>query len=116
MVLLWLLHFLGLDSASGPAYLAWSGAGGDLGELAVVGALLTVVRKHNCEVRRCWRLGRHKTAAGHQVCRRHHPDGPLTAAAGKNQHLRALRRQRATAPGESGERLFNPSKDGGTLS
>jgi hypothetical protein len=72
----WLWHFLGLDSASGTAYLAWSGVLSDLGELAIIGALFGVYRKHNCEVARCWRLGRHTTAAGHQTCRRHHPEGP----------------------------------------
>ncbi len=77
----WLAHFLGTDSASGTSYLAWSGFGGDLAEIAIVGGLLTVVRRHNCEVHRCWRLGRHRTAAGHMVCRRHHPDGALTARA-----------------------------------
>lgn len=34
-------HIFGLDSASGPVYLFWSGAGSDLSELAVVGAVLT---------------------------------------------------------------------------
>lgn len=70
-----LLHWLGLDSASGPAYLAWSGVGSDVAELAIVGSLIGLYRKHACEVHRCWRIGRHDTAAGHTVCRRHHPDG-----------------------------------------
>jgi hypothetical protein len=73
-----LAHFLGLDNASGTAYLAWSGFGGDLAELAIVGGLLTIVRRHNCEVHRCWRMGRHSTDGGHMVCRKHHPDGHLT--------------------------------------
>jgi hypothetical protein len=47
----WFLHFFGLDSASGTAYLAWSGALSDLGELAIIGGLITVYRKHVCEVR-----------------------------------------------------------------
>lgn len=74
----WLLHVLGVDDVSGRWYGWWSGAGSDLGELALVGALAGMLRQHNCEVRRCWRLGRHKTAAGHKVCRRHHPDDHLT--------------------------------------
>lgn len=36
-----LAHIFGLDSASGAVYLFWSGAGSDLSELAVVGAVLT---------------------------------------------------------------------------
>lgn len=75
----WFLHYLGLDSGSGTSYLWWSGFGSDLAELAIVGGLITVYRRHNCEVHRCWRLGRHVTAAGQHVCRRHHPDGHLTA-------------------------------------
>jgi len=74
----WLLHFFGLDSASGPAYLLWSGALSDLGEVVLIGAVYAFVRKHNCEVRRCWRLGRHTTDGGHHVCRRHAPTGAPT--------------------------------------
>lgn len=70
-----LIHFLGLDNASGQAYLFWSGIGSDLEELALVGALLGVYRKHQCEARRCWRIGRHTTAANHVVCHRHAPGG-----------------------------------------
>lgn len=74
----WLQHFLGLDSASGTAYLAWSGILSDVTELAVVGALIGMLRKHNCVVRGCWRLGRHVTAAGAHVCHRHMPGGAPT--------------------------------------
>jgi hypothetical protein len=75
----WLPHILGLDNGAGGWYLFWSGFGANFGELAIAGGLLAIVRRHNCEVHRCWRLGRHKTGAGHMVCRRHHPDGHLTA-------------------------------------
>ena len=78
----WLLHFIGADDVSGEWYGFWSGFGS-----IVVPPLLTAVpivwvllRKHNCEVHRCWRLGRHETDAGHHVCRKHHPGGHLTAA------------------------------------
>ncbi len=87
----WLAHFFGLDNLSGPWYGFWSGVGSDIAELAIIGGLITMVRQHNCEVHKCWRLGRHKTAAGHRACRRHHPDGHLT-------HERLLRAHReATA-------------------
>jgi hypothetical protein len=103
----WLLHFLGLDSASGTAYLWWSGAGSDLAELAIVGGLISVYRRHNCEVARCWRLGRHDTAAGHTVCRRHMPGGAPTHGDVIEAHAAAqrARRPRRTDPRASGERL-----------
>jgi hypothetical protein len=75
-----LLHFLGVDDLSGPAYGWWSGAGSDLSELALLGAIVGLLRKHNCVVAGCWRLGRHVTAAQHWVCHRHHPDGAPTHA------------------------------------
>jgi hypothetical protein len=78
-----LLHVLGLDSGSGPAYLWWSGAGSDLGELALIGALLAIVRRHNCHVRGCPRIGRHLfadqvTGVTYMLCGRHHPGVPGT--------------------------------------
>jgi hypothetical protein len=77
----WLLHVLGLDNASGVPYLAWSGFGGDVGELAIVAALIATIRRHNCHVHRCWRVGRHPVSTtGYVVCRRHHPEGAPSAA------------------------------------
>lgn len=74
-----LAHFFGLDSASGTAYLAWSGVLSDVTELAVVGALLGMLRKHNCSVHGCWRIGRHKVpGTDHTCCRRHTPSGAPT--------------------------------------
>ena len=85
----WLAHVLGMDNGSGGWYLFYSGFGANFGELAIVAALLAVIRKHNCEVHRCWRLGRHKTAAGHMACRKHHPDDRLTADAVAAAHQSA---------------------------
>lgn len=78
----WLWHLLGFDYALPyghvGAYNAWSGFLSDLGELALVGGMISLVRHRQCEVHHCWRLGRHATDGGHLVCRRHHPDGHLT--------------------------------------
>lgn len=82
----WLLHVLGTDNVSGTAYAFWSGFGSDLGEVAIIGGLVSVYRRHNCEVHGCWRLGRHATAAGQHVCRVHHPDGHLTAETVRSAH------------------------------
>ncbi|HEY6493778.1 MAG TPA: hypothetical protein VIZ43_10920 [Trebonia sp.] len=90
----WLLHVLGVDDVSGRWYGFWSGFGSDLAEVAVVGGLVSVVRSRNCEVKGCWRLGRHATGAGHRVCRVHHPDGHLTAEAVQAAHDRAGRTRR----------------------
>lgn len=76
----WLAHFLGTDNLSGAYYGFWSGFGSDLGEFAIAGALLGVLRRYNCEVHGCWRLGRHAVeGTGHRVCRRHNPEGRVTA-------------------------------------
>jgi len=75
-----LAHVLGLDDVSGYWYAFWSGSGGDLGELAIAGGLVSIYRRHNCHVHRCWRLGRHPVeGTPHVVCARHHPDGAPTA-------------------------------------
>jgi hypothetical protein len=77
-------HLFGFwpGSSNSPQYLFWSGAGSDLGYLAIaasiVGHAASSYRARTCEVHRCWRIGRHMTAAGHKVCRRHHPDDKLT--------------------------------------
>ena len=77
----WLSHFLGLDNLSGPYYGFWSGVGSDLAEVTLVGAMLTLVRKYNCHVKWCWRVGRHPVeGTTYTVCRRHHPEGKPTAA------------------------------------
>jgi hypothetical protein len=76
----WLGHVLGLDDPTGPIYLAWSGFGADLGELALLAGLYQWARRHNCHVHGCWRIGRHRVGdTGIVVCRRHHPHGAPTA-------------------------------------
>ena len=76
----WLAHILGLDNASGMPYLAWSGAGGDLGYLAVFGALVAHYKRHTCHVnspRFCWRPGTHPVeGTPFRACRKHHPAVP----------------------------------------
>lgn len=67
----WLAHILGLDNASGRAYLAWSGFGGDLSEVVLLAAVYGLVRKHNCHQKHCLRIGRH-LVDGTPWCNRHH--------------------------------------------
>ncbi len=86
----WLAHFFGFapGDGNGAPYLFWSGAGSDLAYLTVLAAVLGAYRKHNCQMRRCWRLGRHEFTdpadrVTRNLCWRHHPDvkaRQLTAA------------------------------------
>jgi len=71
-------HFLGLDSASGPWYLWWSGFAGDI--TLILGGL-ALLRKHNCHVKRCHRLARFPVSGSEFfVCSRHHPTGAPSAS------------------------------------
>lgn len=77
----WVAHLAGLDNAAGFWYCLWSGI---VGDLTIFGAAWAIVRKHNCEVKGCPRMGRHDwtdpvTSIKHQLCRSHHPLGHLTA-------------------------------------
>lgn len=93
MIWHWLLHVMGVDNVSGPWYGFWSGFGSDIGELAIVGSLLAVVRRHNCHVRRCWRVGRHPVAGtGYMVCRRHHPEDSPSHGDVLRRHAEHMRR------------------------
>jgi len=44
----WLLNFFGISNLSGYGYGFFSGIGSDLGEVALIGAIIAVYRKHNC--------------------------------------------------------------------
>ena len=78
----WLWFHAGLSNGNSSWYLFPSGWGS-----IIIPPLLTaapivwvLLRRHNCEVHGCWRLGRHKVeGTGHMVCRRHNPEGNITA-------------------------------------
>lgn len=67
-------HWLGLDGSWTTD--AWGGCISCLGLFATPFVLL---RKHQCEVSGCWRIGKHSTDGGHAVCARHHPTGAPSA-------------------------------------
>lgn len=73
----------------GLGYQFWSGIGSDVSELTLVLGLAAYLRHHNCHVRHCPRLQWKPTAAGDQVCRRHHPDRAKTAAQVRDDHHQA---------------------------
>ena len=81
----WLQSFFGFGGGEGTGAhsLFWSGIAGILIPplLTAVPIVWVLLRRHNCEVHRCWRLGRHVVeGTGLRVCRKHHPEGHLTAA------------------------------------
>jgi hypothetical protein len=74
-----LAHVLGVDDVSGRWYAWWSGFAGDLSSFALFGGAYALIRRHNCDVHGCWRLGVLPTDVGgmvHHVCKRHHPGAP----------------------------------------
>jgi len=68
----WILHYTGCDNLSGPWYGFWSGFGSDLGELLLLGGLVTLVRHHNCHVKGCWKIGHIDPAVHAPACGSHH--------------------------------------------
>lgn len=62
-----LYHWLGLDNASGPFYLFWSGFFGDV---TIFAAGIALFFHHNCHVKGCPRWGKHKIN-GSPYCSKH---------------------------------------------
>jgi hypothetical protein len=92
-----LMHWLGLDDPGGPVYLAWSGVLGDLTELALIGTLIAVIRRHACHEPRCWRIGHALVDdRGTLSCWRHYPEGRPQRGHVRQRHAR----HRGEAPGD----------------
>lgn len=72
-----LLELTGSRDSASMAYNFWSGFGGDLAIVAAAGAYpLAAYRRHNCQVKGCWRIGRHGftcDGAERLLCHVHHP-------------------------------------------
>jgi hypothetical protein len=82
-----LVHWTGSDFGSAygqfQPYDFLSGLAG----LSIFGLLLAQLRKHNCHVHGCWRIGRHPVeGTAYTVCRHHHPEGHVTAADVRIRH------------------------------
>jgi len=82
------------------AYAFWSGFGSDLGEVAIVGSIMTVVRRHNCGVHGCWHFGRHEyemNGIKHKLCPEYHPgiDASHQFTADEFQHHHDSKRPKA---------------------
>jgi hypothetical protein len=76
----WLVHILGIDNEAGRWYAFWSGAGSDIGEVAILGGMVAFWRRHSCHVdspRFCWRPGTHQVVGTpYRTCKKHHPAVP----------------------------------------
>lgn len=64
-----LMHWLGLDNASGPQYLFWSGFFGDV---TIFGAAIGLYLHKNCHVPGCLMVG-HANDKGVVYCKKHNP-------------------------------------------
>jgi uncharacterized membrane protein len=71
----WATHWTGADDTAGPIYGYWSGFGSvfpwSLNTLVALWVIIWHhVRKTNCHVHRCWRIGSYP-AGQYTVCKRH---------------------------------------------
>lgn len=65
------VHF---GTINGSYNLFWSGFGSDIGEIAILGALVQATRHANCHQKGCWRVGLHRVGdSPYRVCHHHHP-------------------------------------------
>lgn len=77
----WLSRVLGLDNPAGAYYLFWSGVGGDLSHLAIIGAIIGYWQNKTCDIKRCYRWAHYKVRdTDWTVCRRHSPRPSPTIA------------------------------------
>ncbi len=73
----WIEVHTGTVNESGPYYGFFSGFGSDLGEVALIGGIWMGLRKINCHVKGCPRIGHYEVkGTPYKVCRKHHPDVP----------------------------------------
>ena len=81
----WLVHFLGIDNEAGRFYAFWSGFGSDIGEVAILGGLAGLYKRHTCHVdspRFCWHPGTHPVVGTpYRACKKHHPGVPKKVTA-----------------------------------
>jgi hypothetical protein len=95
IVVFWdgVITFLGVKNEASRWYAFDSGSGAIiLGDLPLLGGLILLIRHHNCEIPGCLRIHlKRPTAAGHLLCRKHHPEpGPLSIEDAHAAHHAAL--------------------------
>ena len=57
-------------------YQWWSGAGSDLGEATIIGAVIATAKHHNCHHKGCWRPGHRHPEHGWPSCKHHWRETP----------------------------------------
>jgi hypothetical protein len=73
---------------------------GPLADITLLGGAYAILRRHNCAVKGCWRIGRHPVAGtDHIVCRKHHPHESPSAERVLAEHAAANRHDILTAAG-----------------
>lgn len=77
----WVEVHTGTTNEPGPYYGFWSGFGSDIGEVVLIGAIYAGLRKVNCHVKGCFRIGHYEVkGTPYKVCRKHHPSVPSEGA------------------------------------
>jgi hypothetical protein len=87
------IQFLGVRNEASRWYAFESGSGSIIfGGLPLIAGLALLIRHHNCEIPGCLRIQlKRPTAAGHLLCRKHHPDpGPRSVDEAHAAHRAAL--------------------------
>lgn len=101
----WVEVHTGAVNESGPYYGFWSGFGGCLGYLGIVGTGAAIIRTHNCHVHKCWSFRTYPVdGTPYKVCRHHHPameQGDITA-----EHVRTAHRLQNEP--EKIEKIYQP--------
>ncbi len=71
---------------------------GPLADITLLGGAYAILRRHNCSVKGCLRIGRHPVAGtDHIVCRKHHPHESPTAEQVLAEHAAAQHRDTLTS-------------------
>jgi hypothetical protein len=77
---------------------------GPLADITLLGGAYAIARRHNCHVKRCWRIGRLAVpGTPYIVCHKHHPHEKPTAEKVLAAHEHAVR-ERAAAGVSGGRR------------
>ncbi len=72
---------------------------GPIADITLFGGAYAILRRHNCHVKGCWRIGRIPVrGTSYIVCRRHHPHQQPTAAHVLAAHEAAMQGRQLSEP------------------